>query len=133
MPFYAMPTARPLEMRELQKIPLIELQLPKPFREYNASKREALAELGFTYGVRAAVQFDRPEIREKINQQESIVKSDPFTAELPGWPVRPVNCQVGLSEIAFGLSIEESLSRDMEVQYAQYKNDAGVFAENDLS
>lgn len=133
MPLYTMPSARPLEMRELQKIPLIELRLTKPFGEFNAGQREALAELGFTDGVRAAVHFDRPDVWEKINQQESVVKSDPFTAELPGWPVRPRNCQVGLSEISFGLSIEESSSKDMEVQYAQFKNDAGVFAENDLS
>jgi hypothetical protein len=133
MPLYAMPTARPLEMWELQKIPLIELQLPKPFREFSADRREALAELGFDDGVRVAVHFDRPEVWEKINRQEKVVKSDPFEAELPGWPARPGNCRAGLNEISFGLNIEESLSRDMEVQYAQVKNDAGVFAENDLS
>lgn len=133
MPLYAMPSTRPLEMRELLQIPLIVLQLTKSLPEYSAEQREPLDELGFSHGVQAAVHFDRPDVREKVKQLESVVKSEQIKGELPGWPVRPENCRVGLSEISFGLSIEESMSKDMEVQYAQIENDTGVFAKDDQS
>lgn len=133
MPLYYMPAARPLEMRELQKIRLVGLQLIKPIHELNAGHRETLADLGFSDGVRAVVHFDRPDVWDNINRHEGILKSKRFGAELPGWQVRLGNFQAGLSEISFSLSIEESLSRDLEVQYSHMKNDTGVFAENDLS
>ena len=133
LPIYAVPSTHPLEMRELQQIHLVVLQLMKPLRDLDDSQREVVTELGFSDGVSAAVYFDRPEIREEINKLENIVKSDDIEGELPGWPMRPEKCRVGFNEYSFGLNIEESLSKDMEVQYAQMSSETSVFAENDQS
>jgi len=133
MPLYDMPAVRPLEMREVQKARLLELKLLKPIRTLNPEQKGFLTELGFSDGMLTVIHFDGPAVWEKTSQLEGILKSESFSAELPSWPVKFENGQVGLNEVSFGLQIKESFSKDMEVQYEQTNDDVDVLASSDLS
>ena len=131
MPLGDMPTAQPLEMKDLQITRLVGLRLVKLIQNLNEDDKMALAELGIVGETLAVVHTDRQEVWEKVKPVNEILESDIFTADLPGWPMKFKQGKVGLSEIAYGLNIEESRSRDMEVQYAQFSKDTDVLAEND--
>ncbi|HET6446067.1 MAG TPA: hypothetical protein VFI27_15980 [candidate division Zixibacteria bacterium] len=137
MPLGDMPTAQPLEMKDLQKTRLVGLRLVKRIQNLNEDEnfsedeKMALAELGIAGETLAVVQIDRQEVWEKVKPIKEILESDIFAADLPGWPMKFKQGQVALNEIAYGLNIEESRSRDMEVQYAQFGKDTDMLAEND--
>ena len=78
---------------------------------------EQLDVLGLAKGAFVAVHHDRPAIWERIKRLEGVVTTETFMAELPDWQVAPSPCEVGLSEICFGVRIEESFSRGIDHSY----------------
>jgi hypothetical protein len=115
MPLMDIPASQSMGLRDIRKIQLLGVHRLKPIHQLDESQLELLEELGMNHGVLTSIHFDRPEIWEHIDRMGDILKAEKFTAELPGWPVKYTSRQVGLNEVSFGLNIEESLLKDMEV------------------
>lgn len=115
LPLMDIPVIQPMGLKDLRKIQLLGVHRLKPIRQLDESQIDLLEELGMKYGVLTSIHFDHPEIWEHIDQMGDILKGERFSAELPDWPVKYTSRQVGLNEVSFGLNIEESLSKDMEV------------------
>ena len=115
LPLMDIPASQPMGLRDIRETQLLGVHRLKPIHQLDESQLELLDKLGMNYGVFTSVHFDRPEIWEHIDRMGDVLKGEKFTAELPDWPVKYTSRQVGLNEVSFGLNIEESLSKDMEV------------------
>ena len=68
-------------------------------------------------GSMAAVFASPARVEAAVVPLREQVSVAAFTAELPDWQVAPSPCEVGLSEICFGVRIEESFSRGIDHSY----------------
>ena len=110
------PADQPVGLKDLVKMRLLVTHRLKPVSLLDDQQKQLLIELGVSYGILTAVHYDQPEIWNKISQLEGIVKGERLTAELIDWPAKRDFRPVRLNEVSVGLNIEESLSKDMEVQ-----------------
>ncbi len=116
-PLFNVPAGQPFELNQLKEFKLVAVHLPHVRLQSTLEECEQLDGLGLAKGAFVAVHHDRPALWERIRRLEGLVKAETLTAELPDWQVAPSPCEVGLSEISFGVRIEESFSRGIDHGY----------------
>jgi hypothetical protein len=114
---FEMPTASPLKLECLRRTVLVVVHLNPPQRRPGAAQRAALSELGLAGGVTAVVHLDRPELWRKIYLLSAFISVDSFEAELPVWNGGEYPEEVGFTEAAFSVNIEESFSKRLDDYY----------------
>ncbi|KPK09781.1 MAG: hypothetical protein AMJ56_09820 [Anaerolineae bacterium SG8_19] len=116
-PLLNVAASQPFELNQIKEFNLVAVHLPHVRLQPTLEECEQLDGLGLAKGAFVAVHHDRPAIWERIKRLEGVVTTETFMAELPDWQVAPGPCEVGLSEICFGVRIEESFSRGIDHGY----------------
>lgn len=114
-PLTDIPIENPFDLKQLRETELLLLELDASQRQPTNVETEFLADLGLTGSTTAAILVNKSEVWEKIAALSEITTVKPFRASLPKWEREAMVDMVGLNEATFGINIEESFSRSLEV------------------